>query len=81
MNDKSFVDIDCGELELVINELTKSELKIWLYLTKNKQRSISTSCGTAAFLSGKLNVSEPTIKRAIARLKELNLGYLLDNWN
>ena len=81
MKNNNIVDIDCGELELAINELTKSELKIWLYLTKNKGRSISTSCNIAAFLSGKLSVSEPTVKRAIARLKELNLGYLLDNWN
>jgi DNA-binding MarR family transcriptional regulator len=78
---QEFVDIPCGELELAINELTKSELKIWLYLTKNKGRTIMTSCSTVASISGKLKVSEPTVKRAIARLKDLKLDYLLENWN
>jgi len=81
MTHQEFIDIPCGEIELAINELTKSELKVWFYLTKNKERSISTSCNTVAFLSGKLNIPEPTVKRAIARLKDLKLDYLLENWN
>ena len=81
MTHEEFIDIPCGELDLVIAELTKSELKIWLFLTKNREKSVSTSCSTVAFLSGKLNVSESTAKKAISRLKDLKLDYLLNNWN
>jgi len=81
MTQKVFVDAPCEELELAINELTKSELKVWFYLTKSKGRTIMTSCSTAASISAKLNLSEPTVKRAIARLKDLKLDYLLENWN
>ena len=81
MTSEEFIDIPCGELDLVIAELTKSDLKVWLYLTKKKGKSISTSCSKAAFISSHLRLSEHTVKRAIARLKDLKLDYLLDNWD
>jgi DNA-binding MurR/RpiR family transcriptional regulator len=74
-------DQEFFELRLAVEELTKSELKVWVYLSQNKGRSHSTSCSTAAFMSRTLNISEPTVKRAIAKLKDLKLDYLLENWN
>ena len=42
----------------------------------------STSCRRSQYISACLNVHESTVKKAIARLKELKFpGDLLNNWN
>ena len=50
-------------------------------MTSEEFIDIPSSCSKAAFISSHLRLSEHTVKRAIARLKDLKLDYLLDNWN
>lgn len=80
--DQDFLNIPCWEIELAIAELTKTELKVWWFLSKNRNKSISTSCRRSLYIADILNIHESTVKKAIARLKELKFpDDLLNNWS
>ena len=68
-----YIDIPLAEFEFAISELTRSDIKVWLYLTKNKNKTILSSRSLSAEIASCTGLNERTVRSALVRLKEFKI--------